>query len=126
MFRNSLHYDHTIKLLEKQESKRFSEFRKNLEGDTPKNKSKSKAQKLARDSAEYQEVYPVKMALEYLSSTDKPARLMLVCRKWNLVLSKKIAKLYLMRFPEDKLLRDRRIELWLTFLRSEVPLILSK
>ena len=107
-----------IKLLEKQENKRFSDLRKNFEGGTPKNQTKK--MKLHRDLDEYKELYPIKKALAYLSVGDKPIELLNVNKRWRQFLRNKVSKIYLVKFQNEKILKNIRIPIWLTFFISEV------
>ncbi len=119
--RNNLDYANLIKLLEKQENKRFSDLRKNFEDNinlTPKNKMKKI--KLHKDLQEYQDLFPVKKALSYLSTADLPLKLLTICKSWRFFLRNKISKMYLIKFSNEKLLKDLRIQMWLSFFIPEV------
>lgn len=110
-----------IKLLEKQENKRFSDLRKSFEDNsnlTPNNKMKKL--KFHRDVEEYKDLYPIKKALSFLSISDQPINLLLVNKRWRLLLINKISKMYLLKFHNEDILKNLRVQLWFIFSNSEV------
>ena len=98
-------------------------MRKNFEGGTPKNQSRK--MKLHKDLDEYKELYPIKRALAYLSVADQPIKLLAVCKSWKQSLRKKVSKIYLIKFQNEKVLKNHRVPMWLTFLIPEVNLFLQ-
>ena len=98
-------------------------MRKNFEDNlnlTPRNKSK--ALKLQKDLKEYKDLYPIKKALSYLSMNDQPTKLLTVCKKWNHFLKNKISKIYLIKLNNETIMRKYRVNIWSSFLISEVIL----
>lgn len=119
--RNNLDYNNIVKLLEKQENKRFSDIQKNFEESkhsTPKNKFK--VYKFQKDLDEYKDLYPIKKALCYLSLQDKPINLLMINKRWKSFLKNKIAKMYLMKFSNKNILTHKRVDMWMSFLIDEV------
>lgn len=52
------------------------------------------------------------MALKYLNIDDNLTRILLVSKKWNSMLSRKIYKIYMMREIENKFLKKSRFLIW--------------
>lgn len=120
MYRNNLDYVNIIKLLEKQESKRFSDYQKNYEDKSSTPKNKYKTFKFQKDVEEYKDLFPIKKALEYLTPQDKPIYLLMVNKNWRSILKSKIWKMYLVDYHKEKVLSKIRYSIWYSFLIHEV------
>ena len=110
-----------MKLLEKQENKKFSDLRKSITNIGQK--KPNQAQKKIVDK--WGNLFGVKKALDYLNpNEDRVIDLLLVCKTWREKLQKKVLKFYLIENSTVyKNFRERRINIWKSILRPVIIII---
>lgn len=104
-----------MKCLEKQDSKRSADLRKNYiknifskERDQNKNPLKMKQK--------WKNCFPIAKAMEYIPINER-AKLLFVCREWNRLLEMKVIKSLLVKQPNNRKIEKLRIPLWLSILK---------
>lgn len=112
LFRYNIEEELVKKLLEKQDNKRSADLRK-CYIDNYDDKSKRKNFSLNFDE-KWGKTYPIAKAIDYLSYKDNLTKLSLVCKDWNKKLQTKILKAYLIKEQNNKAIKAKRIQIWLS------------
>ncbi len=107
-----------MKLLEKQENKKFSDLRKSIT-----NLGQKKPGQIHKKLVDkWGNLFGIKKALEFLNpNEDRVIDLLLVCKKWKEKLQRKVLKFYLIENSGVyNRFRERRINIWKSILRPVI------
>jgi len=104
-----------LKCLEKQDNKRSADLKKYyIKNIFSKEKGLTKNPKKVKEH--WKNIYPIAKAIEYIPLNER-AKLLFVCKDWNLLLEKKIIKSLLVKQYSNKDIEKKRIDIWLCILK---------